>query len=131
MAFCSNFHLAAVTHLGLTFRCAEAAFQAAKFRDPNFQSRFCDLDGASAKRLGKTRHPSYRPDWDQARLQEMRQILESKFADANLRAALVAIGETELVEANTWGDTYWGVSGGRGEYHLGKLLMELRESFTK
>ena len=36
--------------------------------------------------------------------------------------------EGEIVEENTWGDTFWGVCKGVGENHLGKLLMEIRDA---
>ena len=32
----------------------------------------------------------------------------------------------ELIEGNTWNDTYWGVCNGRGQNHLGKILMKVR-----
>ena len=40
---------------------------------------------------------------------------------------LLATGEEYLVEGNTWGDKYWGVCGGIGLNHLGKLLMQVRD----
>ncbi len=36
--------------------------------------------------------------------------------------------EGEIVERNTWNDTFWGVCKGKGENHLGILLMEIRDS---
>lgn len=33
----------------------------------------------------------------------------------------------EIVEENTWGDTYWGVCNGVGKNHLGKILMKVRD----
>jgi hypothetical protein len=56
----------------------------------------------------------------------MARLLRAKFADARLAAALITTGSAELVEVNTWGDRYWGVCAGRGENHLGRLLMALR-----
>jgi ribA/ribD-fused uncharacterized protein len=129
-AFCSNFHLQPFAYLGLTFRCSEAAFQAAKFTDPAFRAQFVNLDGKEAKRLGQTRHPSFRPAWDDLRISEMRLVLAAKFSDPSLRDALLRTGPTELVEVNTWRDTFWGVCGGKGANHLGKLLMELRASLA-
>jgi predicted NAD-dependent protein-ADP-ribosyltransferase YbiA (DUF1768 family) len=57
----------------------------------------------------------------------MRDLLLLKFAPGTMRAAmLVSTDDRELIEGNTWGDTYWGVCGGRGKNMLGKLLMEVR-----
>ena len=39
---------------------------------------------------------------------------------------LLATGDAELVEGNTWGDQVWGVCDGVGENHLGKTLMRIR-----
>ena len=39
---------------------------------------------------------------------------------------LKATGDGQIVEGNTWGDTFWGVCGGRGQNWLGRLLMERR-----
>lgn len=38
-----------------------------------------------------------------------------------------------LVEGNSFGDTFWGVDArtGKGENHLGKILMKVREEQCK
>ncbi len=129
--FLSNFHETPVRHEGQVYRCSEGAFQAAKFMDPAFRARFAELDGPAAKRLGKTRHHSFRQDWETAKLQVMREVLEAKFSDPALREALRATAGTDLEERNTWGDTFWGVSKGRGENQLGKILMKLRDQIQR
>ena len=57
----------------------------------------------------------------------MHSILQAKFAVPQLRDALLATGDAELVEGNTWGDTYWGVCRGRGRNQLGQTLMRIRD----
>jgi hypothetical protein len=79
-----------------------------------------------AKKLG--RKCTIREDWDYIKLGIMDQILRAKFEqNPNLMAKLKATAPKELVEGNTWGDTYWGVCRGRGENHLGRLLMKIRD----
>jgi len=39
-------------------------------------------------------------------------------------------GKSELIEGNTWGDTFWGVSGVIGQNNLGKILMKIREELS-
>ena len=59
---------------------------------------------------------------------------QSKFrGDIDLRSLLVATGDRELIEGNTWGDTFWGVdkNTGQGENHLGRILMELRDHYNR
>jgi len=40
---------------------------------------------------------------------------------------LLATGDVELIEGNTWHDTEWGVCNGIGKNKLGKILMRIRE----
>jgi N-glycosidase YbiA len=67
-----------------------------------------------------------RPDWD--KLESMKYWLELKFAIPSLRELLLATGDAELIEGNTWGDRYWGICGNVGQNNLGKLLMEIRKN---
>jgi len=67
-----------------------------------------------------------RYDWDEVRVDIMHSILISKFSDIHLMDKLVATGNAELIEKNSWGDVFWGVCKGVGENRLGKLLMGLR-----
>ncbi len=70
-------------------------------------------------------------DWGERRIGAMRSALEAKFGQhPGLAAKLDETGDARLVEGNTWGDMFWGVDTetGRGENHLGELLMELRAS---
>jgi predicted NAD-dependent protein-ADP-ribosyltransferase YbiA (DUF1768 family) len=58
----------------------------------------------------------------------MYQCVKDKFTrNQDLKEQLIATGNEELVEGNTWGDIYWGVSRGRGKNMLGKILMRVRE----
>lgn len=57
----------------------------------------------------------------------MRDLLQQKFSNGILREQLLATGDQELIEGNTWGDTFWGVCNGEGQNVLGKMLMNIRE----
>lgn len=81
---------------------------------------------AISKRLG--RKCQKRPDWDEHKNSVMLHLLRLKFDQhPNLTHLLLSTGDAELVEGNTWGDTYWGVCDGVGENWLGKLLMQVRQ----
>jgi ribA/ribD-fused uncharacterized protein len=69
-----------------------------------------------------------RPNWDTIKGKVMAQILWKKFSDPKLRASLLATGDADLIEGNTWNDTFWGrdIRTGEGQNMLGKLLMALR-----
>ena len=121
----SNFFLCRVEFEGMNFSNVEAAFQAAKCLDMKERERFFGLSGGQAKRLG--RRVELRSDWEEVKIEIMRQVLKSKFTqNSELREKLIATGDTELIEGNNWRDFYWGVCNGKGQNHLGKLLMEVR-----
>jgi predicted NAD-dependent protein-ADP-ribosyltransferase YbiA (DUF1768 family) len=103
------------------FSCVESYFQAMKC--PDRANEFIGLNGYQAKALG--RRVKLRADWNDERISVMRGILFIKF-QGELLERLKAI-EGEIVERNTWNDTFWGVCNNKGENHLGKLLMEVRD----
>ena len=61
----------------------------------------------------------------------MEYALRIKFAPGtSWYTKLMATGNEEIVELNNWNDVYWGSTlDGRGENHLGKLLIKLREEY--
>jgi len=71
------------------------------------------------------------PYWDGAKLGIMAQLVVQKFTNnAVLAQRLHDTGDAELIEGNTWGDTFWGICKGKGENHLGRILMEVRHSIN-
>ncbi len=120
--FLSNFWPAQVVLDGEVYPSVECAYQASKTPDKRLRERM-RVSSAVAKRLGK----SLCPLSVQERLEYMRDLVSQKFSVEPLRSKLLATGDSELVEGNWWGDRFWGVSAGRGENHLGKILIEVRE----
>lgn len=109
----------------LSFYSAEAAFQSAKSTDLNIRKQFCGLSPKQAKKMGRAIR--LREDWEEVKDQVMYDILKSKFSNERLRQLLLQTGNKELIENNSWNDTYWGVCNGKGQNKLGKLLMQVRE----
>ena len=68
-----------------------------------------------------------RSNWEGIKLDVMRLVLKLKFSSSKLRDRLLATGDAILIYGNSIGDTFWGVCDGKGENHLGKLMMVLRE----
>lgn len=66
-------------------------------------------------------------DWEDKRIKIMIDILLQKFEAQEMLAKLQETGDKELVEGNSWGDTLWGVSEGKGRNILGLILMEIRK----
>lgn len=92
-----------------------------------------------------------RDNWDRIKRWVMLQVVLSKFSVPALSAQLIATGDAELVEGNTWGDDYWGAVPGRtrdtwppgmpgwqapdgawlaGYNWLGRILMMARETIA-
>lgn len=124
--FLSNFWPASVELDGVLYPTVEHAYQAAKTISPEQRLRIAAVPTpGQAKRAG--RGVTIRPDWDSVKLEIMQDLLRQKFNKAHLRQQLQATGEEELVEGNTWGDTFWGRCRGVGKNHLGLILMQIRE----
>lgn len=127
--FLSNFWPCRIESGGRVFPSVEHAYQAAKFRE---ESIIAAIQAAptpgQAKRLGRTAQHAVDPTWPTRRVAVMRALVRQKFQDPALARRLLATGEHELAEGNTWGDRFWGVDlgSGQGANTLGRILMEIR-----
>lgn len=125
-AFLSNFYPVEVQFDGVVYPTVEHAFQAAKTVDADERDQICQqMKPLDAKRLGQD--VKLRDDWETKKIAVMEDLVLQKFQRPVLRARLLATGDAALVEGNTWGDTFWGVSEGKGANHLGRILMRIRE----
>ena len=131
-AFLSNFEQSPFTVDGITFPTVEHWFQAFKTLDPQeFRAIAAAETPGKAKRMG--RHVTLRPDWEEVKVDVMREGLRKKFAIPEFRVKLLATGDEELMEGNTWHDNTWGncvcakCQNIPGRNMLGMLLMELRQ----
>ncbi len=135
-AFLSNFHPSPLTinwgglptgqwYPAIIFPTVEHAFQAYKtlIFEEKVQISKAETP-AKAKQLGQK--VVLREDWEQRKIEVMESLLYMKFSDPKLRKKLLDTYAEELVEENRHGDKFWGVCGGQGENHLGKLLMKVR-----
>ena len=130
--FLSNFCPSPTPYMGITWKSAEHAYQAAKLTDDNVARAILrDMPSPGLAKRYARKHP--KPDgWDDRKVQVMREVLWAKFTHVEFRKQqLLETGDAHLLEGNDWGDEFWGcVKAGhvwRGENTLGKLLMELRE----
>ena len=122
----SNFYMVDVEYDGETYRSTEHAYQAAKTLLPAERREIQEAPTCGkSKRLGQK--VALRPDWEAIKLDVMYDLLQQKFQDPELQQKLLATGDQHLVEGNTWNDHFWGVCNGRGQNHLGRLLMDVRE----
>ncbi len=131
--FLSNMYKTPVTYDGITYQSAEAAFQAQKYalgtKDrKKKQQEFArkHTDPFEAKKAGGRIRAFDKVEWDNRKVEVMRDILNVKFSDPVLRKMLMDTGDAQLVEGNTHNDTFWGKVDGKGKNVLGELLMEIR-----
>lgn len=122
----SNFEVADVVMYGITYTTNEHAYQALKAN--NLPERL-HVASAGTPGLAKKRGQkiNMRKDWERVKLGVMYDINLDKFTrHAYLREKLIATKGRELIEGNDWGDRFWGFSKGKGQNHLGRILMRVR-----
>ena len=121
----SDFFYCEVELDGVMYPTVEHAFVAAKTLLPEFREAIRTSGGpGDAKRMG--RQLTLRADWEDVKVDVMRDLLRQKFSDGYPRICLLATFDRELIEGNNWNDRFWGVCDGEGKNMLGKLLMEIR-----
>lgn len=128
--FLSNFWPVEIRWENITYPSVEHAYVAAKTDDKNVRYFVSSINTpGKAKRFG--RQLILRDDWEDVKLNCMREILALKFAHPDLMQKLKDTAPEYLQELNDWGDTFWGVVSVNGELvgenWLGRLLMEIRD----
>ncbi len=132
--FLSNFYTIenGICYEGLEYMNSEAAYQACKCLGHDEKALFMKVAAGKAKRMG--RKVTMRSDWEDIKVKKMTEIIDRKFNIAPLGEMLLATGNKELIEGNTWHDNFWGVcscwacksKGADGRNMLGKILMAKR-----
>jgi ribA/ribD-fused uncharacterized protein len=131
----SNFVEAEVSFQGEKYASVEHAYVAAKTQDKELRKIIQSFATAGeAKRFGKSL--DLRPNWDKMKLCVMENLVKQKFSLPEFAEKLLATGDQEIVEENTWHDNFFGSClcedcGNKGENHLGKILMKVREGLNQ
>lgn len=124
--FLSNFWYEEVRFDKERYPTNEHAFQAAKTKNERHRREIAvQFSPGEAKVMGRT--VTLRRDWEFIKLHVMLDLNRQKFSNPQLADQLLATGDAELIEGNTWDDKYWGVCNGKGENMLGKILMCVRD----
>ncbi len=108
------------------FKCSESVYQACKC--PERIEEFVNLNGYEAKKLGK--RVKLRPDWEELKFGFMYAVVKAKFDQNKFLGLRLKSLKGDIVEENTWNDTYWGICNGIGDNNLGKILMDLRDYYN-
>jgi ribA/ribD-fused uncharacterized protein len=135
--FLSNFYPCKIEHQGITYPSVEHYYVAMKVNDEqlingkyyttgDFREMISRVkEAALVKKIGNK--IKLRSDWDNKKLDVMNWAIREKFKDESLKELLLSTGDQELIEGNFWKDFFWGVCNGRGQNHLGKILMIVRD----
>ena len=123
--YLSNYYNSPVIYEGIKYKNNEAAFQSMKTLDIKLRKSFSLLEPNEAKYKG--RNIKLREDWEEVKDDIMYNIVLEKFKqNPDLKKRLISTGNEELIEGNSWNDTYWGVCLGHGQNKLGEILMKVR-----
>lgn len=135
--FLSNFYPCKIEHQGITYPSVEHYYVAMKVNDQQLINGKYYTPGDFREMISKVKEPAFvkkigakaklRPDWDSKKLEVMNWGIREKFKDENLKELLLSTGDQELIEGNFWKDFFWGVCNGKGQNHLGKILMTVRD----
>ena len=108
--YLSNFEHSPIEYRGAHWPTVEHAYQAMKSEVPDEQVQIRRANSpGEAKRMGRL--VILRPDWEEVKVQIMRELLWQKFSPkTHLREKLLGTGLQTLIEGNNWGDTYWGAT---------------------
>lgn len=129
--FLSNFWFCKILYNGKSYRTAEHAFQAAKATN-EIDERIIRLEPTPQGAKTRGRLIKIKPGWEDIKFKVMEDITVIKYnMNSELREALLATGDQEIIEGNNWHDIIWGKCTcprhkGEGQNHLGRILMETR-----
>lgn len=129
----SNFSPHGIEMDGKWYPTIEHYFQAMKFPGHEQAEKIrLAKSPAIAKKLGRTRDVALRSDWEEVKIEVMRNAVRKKFeTHAALKEMLLATGDEPLIEAAPM-DYFWGRGkSGSGQNWLGKVLMVVREELRK
>jgi len=123
----SNFWPCSIPYEGMIYPSTEHAYQASKTSNTVMRELVLNTPSpGAAKRMNQ--YIKVREDWsEELKLQIMLDITRIKYQHPELREKLLATGDREIIEGNSWRDRFWGVYNEQGQNHLGKILMRVRD----
>ena len=132
----SNFSSFKVFYNRIVHQTSEHAYHYAKFpgNDPSLvvirEAILNSWSAHEAFKIAELHKEHRRPDWDDVKVDIMREILIAKASQHEyVLRKLLATGDRKLVE-DSWRDDFWGWGPNQdGQNMLGKLWMEVRSRF--
>lgn len=130
-AFLSNFYETKIYYKDNKFTSIEQAYQFAKANNDIDRNLILQSKTpVDAKKLG--RKIKCDDDWNDIKLDVMKDLLKIKFANQTLKELLEKTGDTYISEGNYWHDNFWGICtckkcNNSGQNNLGQILMGIRD----
>ena len=143
--FLSNFYPCKIEHQGITYPSVENFYVAMKVNDQQLINGIYYTPGDFREMIARITNPAevkklgskvkLRTGWDEKKLEVMNWAVRQKFKDETLAELLLSTGDQELIEGTWWHDKFWGICictkcANKGENHLGKILMTVREEIS-
>ncbi len=140
--FLSNFYPCKIEHQGIKYPSVENFYVAMKVNDQQLINGTYYTPGDFREMIARITNPAevkklgskvkLRTGWDEKKLEVMNWAVRQKFKEETLAELLLSTEDQELIEGTWWHDKFWGICvctkcAGKGENHLGKILMEVRE----
>lgn len=140
--FLSNFYPCKIEHKGIKYPSVEHFYVAMKVTEmqlldgvyytaADFREMISRISNpGDVKKIGS--RVKIRKEWDDKKLEFMNWAVREKFKDETLSEMLLSTGDQEIIEGNWWHDNFYGSCSctkcaNKGENHLGKILMQVRE----
>jgi len=130
----SNLAKTEITIDGVVYPSVENYFFAMKYTGTGDEASDAHAEKIRTQKLiqlvtqmGKNSKVSSRPDWDDVKLDIMRNALRAKFSTHEPLKTLLLSTDDATIEYAKADDAYWGIGTGGGANHLGLLLMEVRD----
>lgn len=124
----SNFAPCKIILEGNEYKSVEHAYMSAKCDDLTWK-QFCRDTEKPGDVKKASKNIKLLQNWDNIKIDIMKTCVEQKFSQEPYKSKLIATGNMELIEGNTWGDKFWGVSlkDNEGQNQLGRIIMKVRE----
>ncbi len=131
--FLSNFSSFSVYWRKNLWMTSEHAYQAAKFTNKKLIRLIRNARSAyDAKKLARANQNVIRANWNEIKLGIMEEILRAKLNQyPHIARKLLETGNADIIEDSPK-DAFWGRGPDhRGENHLGKIWMKLRDELKR
>lgn len=138
-AFLSNIYPCKIEHQGITYPSVDYFNVAMKVNDQQLINGKYYTPGDFREMVSKIESVKkidqlikVRKDWDENKLKLMEFAINQKFKNSSLTELLIATGDEILIDGNFHHDNFFGSCycnkcQNKGENHLGKILMKVRE----